>query len=164
MLNALAKTLSSVFGLGYIPILPGTFGTAVGSLLFYWLRGRPPTLTSTSFIYFTLISAFVSIVIAHWGEKAFKKKDSRHVVIDEVVGVLCCYALVPYSVHNLVLGFILFRLFDIAKIFPANWAQDKLPGGLGVVGDDLIAGLQAGLILWALPAVTDFVSRALTFL
>lgn len=62
------------------------------------------------------------------------------------------YCFVPYSLLALVVGFVLFRFFDIIKIWPANWAQNKLPGGLGVVMDDVFAGVQGGIVLMCLSA------------
>lgn len=147
MYDKIIKFLAAGLGLGFMPLAPGTFGTLLGSLLFYLLRDRP----QLWFIYFSLAVAVISIVIAHLAEKAFKQKDCQKIVIDEVAGVLFCYAFVSYSVFNLVLGFILFRLFDVAKLPPARQAQDKLKGGLGVVGDDLVAGIQGGLLLLAIP-------------
>jgi len=160
MYNKVVRFLATGLGLGYAPVAPGTFGTVLGSVLFYFLRDKP----QMWFIYFSLIFAVISIIIAHLGEKSFKKKDCQKIVIDEVAGVLFCYACVTYSTFNLVLGFILFRLFDVAKIFPANWAQNKLKGGMGVVGDDLVAGIQAGIILYGFPHIMKWVGVSLTWL
>lgn len=71
-------------------------------------------------------------------------------MIDEVAGQMITYLFVPFSWFNLLVGFGLFRLFDILKLFPANWAQDNLSSGQGVMGDDIVAGLQAGLLLSAI--------------
>lgn len=154
MFEKLTRFLASGLGLGYLPVAPGTFGTVLGAALFFWFRHKP----HFWFLEFTVIFAVASIVIAHLAEKKFKQKDCQKIVIDEVAGVLCCYAFVSFNVYNLVLGFILFRLFDVAKIFPANVAQNKLPGGLGVVGDDLVAGVQAGILLYYLPQLYSWVS------
>jgi len=160
MYDKFIQFLGAGFGLGYMPVAPGTFGTLLGSLLFYLLRAYP----QMWFIKFSLIFAAGSILIAHLAEKSFKEKDCQKIVIDEVAGVLFCYCFVPFSTFNLVLGFILFRLFDVAKIYPAKLAQDKLKGGLGVVGDDLVAGIQAGLILYFLPQLMEWTGVGLKFL
>lgn len=141
------RFLAAGFGLGYAPVAPGTFGTLFGCALYYYYRAH----SVAWMIRFSLILALISIVIAHLAEKSYGKKDCQKIVIDEIAGVMFCYMIVPYSVFHLVLGFLLFRLFDVAKIFPANWAQDHLPGGLGVVGDDLVAGLQGAILLFGLP-------------
>lgn len=147
LFHKLIRFLATGLGLGYAPVAPGTFGTVLGSILFFFIRHQTPTWLWR----FTLGFAVFSVVVAHLAEKSFGSKDCQKIVIDEVAGVLFCYLLVPYSIFNLVMGFILFRLFDVAKIFPANWAQDHFGGGLGVVADDLVAGIQAGLVLYYLP-------------
>ena len=160
--HKIIRFLASGFGLGYAPIAPGTFGTVLGSILFFTLRYQFPHSVAW-FVRFTGIVAIASIVIAHLAEKSYGSKDCQRIVIDEVAGVLVCYMFLQYSTFNLVMGFILFRLFDIAKIFPANWAQDKLPGGLGVVMDDLVAGAQGGLILYYLPLILQKTGDLLTW-
>lgn len=92
----------------------------------------------------------VGIVVSTEAEKIFGKKDAPTIAIDEVAGQLITYLFVPYSLIHLIAGFVLFRLFDILKIFPARWAQDNLPRGWGVVGDDVVAGVQAGVLLYLL--------------
>ncbi len=160
MYDKVIRILASGFGLGYAPVAPGTFGTLIGSLLFFYLRAMP----QGWFIKFALLIAAVSVLIAHLAEKSYKEKDCQKIVIDEVAGVLFCYAFVSYSLFNLVMGFILFRLFDIAKIFPANLAQNKLKGGWGIVVDDLVAGIQAGLLLYFLPQIFGWVELGLKML
>lgn len=157
MYNNLVRFLSAGFGLGYMPVAPGTFGTLLGCALFYVFKDQ----SRFWFIQFTVIMSLVSILIAHLGEISFKKKDCQKIVIDEVAGVLVTYAFVGFSIYNLVLGFLFFRLFDVAKIWPADLAQKKLPGGLGVVMDDIVAGLQGGLLLLALPTLIQWVKKGL---
>ncbi len=160
MIDSIVKFLASGLGLGYMPLAPGTFGTVLGSLLFYALRDQP----HTWFLYFVLIVAVGSIFVAHMAESSFGEKDCQKIVIDEVAGVLVCYAFVPFSVFNLVLGFVLFRIFDVAKFPPARQAQDKLSGGLGVVADDLVAGVQGGVILFGLPYLIKWTGVGLSLL
>lgn len=160
--HKLVRALASGFGLGYAPVAPGTFGTILGSILFFLFRYQFPHSVKW-FVTFSLVIAAFSIFIAHAAEKSYGRKDCQHIVIDEVAGVLFCYMFLPYSTFNLVMGFILFRLFDIAKIFPAKWSQDNLPGGMGVVTDDLVAGLQGALILYYLPQILQKVSDALAW-
>jgi phosphatidylglycerophosphatase A len=160
--HKIIRLLASGFGLGYAPVAPGTFGTLLGSLFFFTLRYQFPHPVPW-FVRFSLVVAVVSIAIAHLAEKSYGRKDCQHIVIDEVAGVLFCYAFLPYSTFNLVMGFILFRLFDVAKIFPAKWSQDNLPGGLGVVADDLVAGAQGGIILYYLPQILQKVGDAVAW-
>jgi phosphatidylglycerophosphatase A len=157
MHHKIIKFLAAGLGLGYVPYAPGTFGTILGSVMFFMMKD----VSHTFFIQVTVVVAIISLVIAHLAEKSFGEKDCQKIVIDEVAGVLVCYAFVSYSVFNLVMGFILFRLFDIAKIFPARQAQDHLKGGLGVVGDDVVAGAQAGILLYFLPSIFQWVQMML---
>jgi phosphatidylglycerophosphatase A len=157
-MDKLIKFLATGLGLGLAPIAPGTFGTLLGSLIYYFVRTQP----DAWYWRFVAVVAVISILIAHQAEKVYKAKDCQKIVIDEVAGVLLCYAFVPYSLHNLVWGFILFRLFDIAKIFPANYCQDNMPGGLGVVADDLVAGCQAGILLLYSPVIMAWVAKGIS--
>lgn len=160
--HKIVRCLASGFGLGYVPVAPGTFGTVFGTALFFLLRYQFPHSVEW-FVRFSMVVAALSFGIAHLAEKSYGRKDSQHIVIDEIAGVLVCYMFLPYSTFNLVMGFILFRLFDVAKIFPARWCQDNLPGGFGVVADDLVAGAQGGLILYYLPQILQKVGDAVAW-
>lgn len=100
---------------------------------------------------FTAVAfAALAVHIADEAEKLYQVKDASAIVIDEIAGMLCTFFLVSPTVVHLALGFCLFRCFDIVKLFPADWCQRRLPGGLGVVADDLAAGIYANLVLLAL--------------
>lgn len=144
MKKSITKILATGLGLGYLPKAPGTIGSLWGVLLFWLFRDQTWSTLALATIGITLLG----ILVSSWAEDVFGKKDCQMIVIDEVAGQLCAYLFVPFSLPHLVLGFLLFRLFDVLKIFPANWAQDHFKGGFGVVGDDVVAGLQAGLVLW----------------
>lgn len=124
--------------------MPGTWGSLWGVLIFYLLRNEPRPV----FFGITLFIFGLAIFSSHRAEKIFGEKDCQKIVIDEVAGQLVTYLFVSYHWKDLVAGFIVFRLFDMVKIFPARLAQDKLPGGFGIVMDDVIAGVQAGALLW----------------
>jgi phosphatidylglycerophosphatase A len=98
-----------------------------------------------------LVVALVPVLLlgtwaADVAERALEVKDPGAIVVDEVAGMTLAVLLVPPTAAALVAGFVLFRIFDVAKPFPANVAQ-RLPGGLGVMLDDLVAGLYALLLL-----------------
>jgi len=145
--QALAKILASAGGVGYAPIAPGSFGSAVGVALFALLSGLHPLL-------FALITAAL-LALGCWAadraEHFFGNKDDGRIVIDEVVGQLL--ALVPLlffanlgaptSLALLGAGFLLFRLFDIWKPGPVAWAERRFAGGAGVMLDDVAAGALA---------------------
>ena len=135
--------LASGFGSGYLPAVPGTWGSLVG-LLLYWPLQRLAPLPLVATV-FTL--AILSCWIAGLAEKFLGAKDPGIIVIDEIAGIFFSLIFVPFSWKTAVAGFFLFRIFDIWKPFPARLIQDKLPGGWGVVGDDLMAGIYANLVL-----------------
>ena len=158
--------IATAFGLGYLPKAPGTWGSLGGVALaaIYWwiilpgkLFERLP-LSIPSSVVPILLAITVTIMIAVLGVVAatsaaiyIGKKDPQVVVIDEVSGQLISYFGIGAAMPNwkyLLLGFILFRVFDIWKPFPARQAE-SLPGGLGIMADDWIAGIYAALGLWA---------------
>jgi phosphatidylglycerophosphatase A len=128
---------------GYVPLAPGTFGTLVAIPLCYLLSIVGP-LEGVLFI-----GAFggVAVWISGEAEKVFKKKDSGLIVIDEMAGFLVTMFLIPWGWKSMVIGFFLFRLMDIAKPFPIRRLESTWPGGWGVVGDDVLAGVYANVIL-----------------
>ncbi len=128
---------------GYIPVASGTFGTVVALPLCYLLSVLGPV----EGIIFT--GAFMGFAVwtAGEAEKIFEKKDSGLIVIDEMAGFLVTLFLIPWCTKNVVIGFIVFRLMDVVKPFPIRSLESKLPGGWGVVGDDILAGVYANLAL-----------------
>jgi len=89
-------------------------------------------------------------------ERIFGRKDSPRIVIDEIVGFLWALALIGPTAGRIVAAFFLFRIFDILKPPPARWCQDRLPGGWGVVGDDVVAGIWTNVALLAALRFFDF--------
>jgi phosphatidylglycerophosphatase A len=157
--------IATAFGLGYLPKAPGTFGSIAGVALrlFYSSRffpHRPIDLyfhdvylvigAQGAMLLFTLFISAVGVLVATRTANYLGKKDPQIVVVDEVSGQLIAYFGIGAGVPNwkyLLLGFILFRVFDIWKPFPARQAE-SLPGGLGIMADDWIAGIYAALGLW----------------
>lgn len=130
-------------GVGYLPGVPGTYGSLVGLALYWGLKNLPLWPYLITLLALIFLAAWVSTI----AEVLFSEKDSRKIVIDEVVGMLVTLATIPFSVKAIVLGFVLFRLFDIWKPYPIRLCQDRWPAGWGVVGDDVVAGIYANLIL-----------------
>ena len=128
---------------GYIPIAPGTFGTLISIPLCYLLSELRALEGILLIVAFTGSAVWISGEV----EKVFKKKDAGLIVIDEIAGMLVTLFLIPWSAKSVVAGFFLFRLFDIAKPFPIRRLEEKLPGGWGVVGDDILAGIYANVVL-----------------
>jgi len=132
---------SSVFFVGYIPFASGTFGTAFAVIPYLLLRGNTALyLAATIFLFFAGVFATTE------AEKVLGEKDPHKVVIDELVGYLVAMAFVPLGIPYIIAGFFLFRLFDIWKPYPINGLQ-ALPGGWGIMLDDVLAGVYANIVL-----------------
>lgn len=139
----LIKLTATGFGSGYAPFAPGTAGTLVGIPLFFIFSLLPWPLYLFLLAFFTGAAVYV----AQAAEKLFAKKDAPSIVIDEITGFLWTMFYVSPTLAGVLGGFLLFRLFDIAKPFPMRSIQDKLPGGYGIVGDDVMAGIYGNLVL-----------------
>lgn len=135
--------LSTFFYLGYIPIASGTFGT-LGAVPFYYLLVL--YLNKYQYFVFTIIFIVISIYLSSQAAKIFNRIDPGEVVIDEVSGFLTTMAFIPFTLENLIIGFLLFRFFDILKPFPSRQLE-KLKGGYGIVLDDVASGIWANLLL-----------------
>ncbi|NIP30033.1 MAG: phosphatidylglycerophosphatase A [Candidatus Dadabacteria bacterium] len=135
--------LSTFFYLGYSPIAPGTVGT-LGAILLYMLISRLDD--ALFYLIFTIIFIFLSFIVSKHAIEKFGKEDPGEIVIDEVCGYMVSMFLIPFSIINIALGFFIFRLFDIVKPYPAR-KLEKLPGGYGVVMDDVAAGIYTNLLL-----------------
>lgn len=138
-----AKTTATFFGLGLLRPAPGTWGSAA-TVLIWWLLSRwilPAHQLETAILLATLVVA-VGIPAATQMARAAGLKDPQFVVIDEVAGQLIALIAVPVSWKSLLVGFILFRGFDIVKPPPVRQLE-QLPEGVGIVIDDVAAGLYA---------------------
>ncbi|HEX7539514.1 MAG TPA: phosphatidylglycerophosphatase A [Syntrophales bacterium] len=135
--------MATGFGSGYSPFAPGTAGTLVGIPLYLALSSLSWPLYLVSVSVLTLLAVYAS----GEAERIFDMKDSPRIVIDEIVGLLWSLAFVGPTIGRIVLAFFLFRFFDIVKPPPARWCQDRLPGGWGVVMDDVAAGIWANAVL-----------------
>jgi phosphatidylglycerophosphatase A len=136
------KLLATFFYLGYSPVAPGTAGTIGAILPFYLISNLSPL------AYFLILLGFIifSIWISTEASAIFNKTDPSSVVLDEVCGYLVTMFLVPASLLNILLGFFLFRFFDVLKPPPIKSAEN-LPRGLGIVADDVLAGIYANIVL-----------------
>lgn len=137
---------------GYAPVAPGTFGT-LGAIPLYLALSR---LSPVSYVAFTAAFAAVAALAAERAGRYWGVADASPIVIDEVAGYLVALALVPFSWQAVAAAFVLFRVFDVVKPWPAS-AFDRMKSGLGVVLDDVAAGvwawgtIQALRLLGALP-------------
>ena len=128
-----------------MPVASGTFGSLVAVPLLPALAAVRGTSTP---VYLGLVAGLVAVAIWSAGraEEILGGHDHSRIVIDEVAGQVVAGLFLPGTWAAAALAFFLFRLFDVVKPFPAGWIDGRVEGGLGVVGDDLVAGLYAGLV------------------
>lgn len=143
-MKRLALILASAGPFGYAPVAPGTVGSILG-LLIYWVLPRMDARTWVEIVTAGfLVGAWASgRAEDEWG------RDSPKIVIDEVVGMLASVSFLPKTSLTAGLGFLIFRSMDILKPFPAGLSQ-RLPGGWGVMADDMVAGAYTGLATWGI--------------
>ena len=139
--DRLALLISTVGGVGHAPLAPGTVASALTALALGVLS--PSRL---ALVVFLLAVILVGTWAAQEAERSLGGKDPGAIVVDEVAGMALAVLTVPLTPAVLIAGFLLFRVFDIVKPYPAN-ALQRLPGGVGVMIDDLVAGLYALLLL-----------------
>ncbi len=136
------KAISSVFFIGYLPLVPGSFGSLAAIGLVYLLK------TSNTPTYFLSIVSVVVLGLLTCGrmEKLLGKKDPGCIVIDEVAGMLIALCFIPINLKTIFLAFLIFRILDMLKPFPTGRLQ-YLHGSVGVMIDDLIAGIYTNIVL-----------------
>ena len=160
----LALFIATACGLGYMPVAPGTWGSLGGMLLYFVVQVVfPPTFVpglrksfedpgwSATWAGISIMAVIAALGVwsATTAARFWNVSDPQRVVIDEVSGQHMAYllAMAPLNWKYLLLGFILFRVFDIWKPFPARQAE-SLPGGWGIMADDWVAGIYAAIGLW----------------
>jgi len=150
--TSVALALATVFGVGYIPIAPGTFGSLAGLLLWVLLPQSPIA---------QLLAIVMLFVAGSWSgsiaERHFGRTDPGQVVIDEVMGMLITLFLNPVGWRGATVAFFVFRAADVVKPYPANQLE-KLPGGIGVMADDGMAAVYANVAVRAMLLIRSWVN------
>ena len=142
----IAEWIGTVFNIGKLPLAPGTCSSLAASLTWFFL------FDSVSPIILPIITLLLFIIGIIACEKIIndtKEKDPSRIVIDEWVGQWIAFTFMPVNISILVIGLILFRIFDIFKPFPVK-SMEKLSGGWGIMMDDVIAGIMAYILLYAI--------------
>jgi phosphatidylglycerophosphatase A len=142
-MNRFFLLFATGFGVGYSPVAPGTLGTLIAIPIYYFLSEIPSPLYEVTLVGFFFLSVWVS----GNAERLFGKEDDQRIVIDEVIGFLITMLWVPKTIRFILIGFFLFRFFDILKPFPIRHLEKRLKGGFGVVLDDVAAGVYANIVL-----------------
>ena len=134
--------LATGFYVGNIPFAPGTFGTLLGLPLCFFLAGIPMPVVILAILLLTGLAVWISERAA----KILQREDPGCIVIDEVAGMVVALAGLPFDTATVVIGFVSFRIFDILKPFPIRLIDSRLPGGAGIVADDVAAGIFSNII------------------
>lgn len=140
-----AVLLATVFGIGWLPVAPGTWGSLIALPLGWWLMmaGGIPALSGAIVVVFA-----VGVWACAGYSKATSTHDARACVIDEVVGQWIVLLVVPLNPLIYVGAFVAFRFFDILKPWPTGWVDRNIHGGTGVMLDDVLAGIQGAAVMW----------------
>ena len=151
-MTRLAVFVATVGYCGYFPIAPGTVGSAAGLVFYALVRWTGSPVVEAG----AILALFAAGVWAGTtAERYFGGIDPGPIVIDEVVGMLITLAFIPVGWSGAAVGFVLFRIFDVIKPYPAGQFE-RLHGGLGVMADDAMAGIYGNLslrlVMWLLPA------------
>ncbi len=143
--RSILKNIATIGPVGYLPLAPGTWGSACGLIFAELFRFSLP-------VYLSIVAAVIVVGTMASGvaEDMIGQKDSGHIIIDEFVGYLIAACAVPPSHTYLIAAFLLFRFFDILKPFPINRLEKRLSGGLGIMADDILAGIIANVLLQVL--------------
>ena len=170
MIKKFGLPILTLFGVGYFKYAPGTVASFITCLIFYILGESKFSLHNNDIylVFFLIIILFYSIIIIDKLSHLFKKKDAREIVVDEFIGQsipLISFLFRPEEFANLggrtnnaviiyiLLSFILFRFFDILKPFPINIVDKKIKNGVGIVLDDIIAGIYSTIIIYIIYAL-----------
>jgi phosphatidylglycerophosphatase A len=140
-MKTITLLLTTCLGIGYFPIAPGTAATAAGIGLIWLLQGQMA-------LYLAILLGLLAVGIpaCTYLEKQLKRKDPGIIVVDEIVGIMVALIGLPLTWSVAIVGFFLFRAFDMFKIYPIN-RLEALPGGMGIILDDVMAGLYTNIIL-----------------
>lgn len=144
-MDRLVVFLASGAYVGYVPVASGTFGSLLSLPLLVALdrSGWSPS----AVVALLIVGSVLSMVVAGRAGRIYGVHDSSRIVLDEVCGMAIAGALLAPTAWNLTLAFLVFRLFDIVKPFPAGYFDRDVKNGFGVVADDLVAGLYANLVV-----------------
>lgn len=149
-MQRLALLFATCGHLGFVPIAPGTFGSAAGLVVLAGVRA-----TGSTLVEIVVIAGLLGIGVWSAGvvERHLGMVDPGPVVVDEVIGMLMTVAFIPLNGAGLVVAFVLFRALDIIKPWPVS-RFERLPGGVGIVADDAMSAVYGNLLMRGLIAVT----------
>ncbi len=138
-MDKLIVALATGFYAGFLPKIPGTWGSLAALIPWYFLRG----LALPAYLTMMAGTMVAGIFLCGSAEKIFDHADAGPIVIDEILGMFITLTLAPDHPAAWILGFFLFRFFDILKPFPASFFDNNIHGGFGIMMDDVVAGIYA---------------------
>lgn len=134
--------LATGFGIGWIPVAPGTVASlAMALIIWFWRPDAPVYQFTIIFLLFICARLTLGFIVRKYGEK-----DEPCIVLDEFLGMAVALFLVPQKWWLYVIAFLIFRIFDIVKPWPISWVEQRAPGAYGIILDDVIAGAGAAII------------------
>jgi phosphatidylglycerophosphatase A len=137
----LTKLISTFFYAGYFPLIPGTAGSLAGVFIFFLVKDN---IAAHLLVLCALL--ILGFLVCGRTEEIFKRKDPPLVVIDEVCGMLLGLLFLPYDIRLVIVAFVIFRILDTLKPWPVGRVE-KLKGSLGIMADDIVAGVYTNIIL-----------------
>ena len=140
----LSDMYCTLFKIGNSKYMPGTLGSFVGLLIGIILKVIFPLAT---YIFIIIIITITAIIMINIYQRTAGKEDRSEIIIDEFIGQQIPLFFIEISVLNIILVFVLFRFFDIFKIFPSNYIDKNYKSSFGIIADDLIAGIQATALI-----------------
>ncbi|MFC1621232.1 phosphatidylglycerophosphatase A [Candidatus Omnitrophota bacterium] len=146
--NVFCKLIATVFYIGYFPVAPGTIGSFAALFLYGAVKNSPQMMGAS-----IILCIVLGLLTAGRAEKLLGGKDAGEIVIDEFAGMLVALYLLPPTIGYIASAFILFRFFDIVKPYPIK-NLEKLNGSMGIMLDDLMAGIYTNLILQVVYSIT----------
>ena len=154
MTNKITFIISNLFctfcKVGFFKYMPGTLGSLIGLVMGVFLKNF---LSLQIYIILILSISILAIFAINIYQSKMGKKDRSEIIIDEIIGQQIPIILFEMSLLNIFLSFILFRFFDILKIYPANYLDKNYSNSIGIIGDDIIAGFQASFILYLITII-----------
>ena len=136
--------LASGAGLGHAPFASGTFGSLLGIVLYLALLQVTTSVVPT--LVLLAIATVIAIAVAGRADAIWQEHDSGKIVIDEIVGMAIALVGFAPTWTNVITIFVIFRVLDVVKVWPANYCDREMPGGAGVVLDDVVSGIYANLV------------------
>ncbi len=142
-MNWLIEIVATGLYSGKLPKAPGTWGSLFAFIPWFFMRDLPPA----TYLLVVILTFIVGFLTAGTAEKLFNMPDAGQIVIDEIVGMFIALFMAPNNPIAWLLGFVYFRIFDIVKPFPVSWFDQRIHGGIGIMMDDVIAGIYALICL-----------------